>query len=174
MLLLALGGCASWFRGESAPLLRLSPASLGQELSVVQRMEVEVRRQARSFDAALEVDAAEVRLAVMQLGQTIARLSWDGQQLTQSLAPGWPEVVSSQSVLNDLQYVWWPAQRIRGALPAGWSLDEGANHRVLRHGDNVVLEVRAIRAGVIELRHRHAGYLVRLHTQGAQPVFVSP
>jgi hypothetical protein len=169
-----LSGCATWFRGHEAPMLRLSPASLGRELSVVQRMDIDVRGQTRSFDAALEVDADELRLAVLQLGQTTARLTWDGQTLTQSLAPGWPQAVSASSVLSDLQYVWWPRPEVQAALPSGWVLDEGVNHRVLRRGDNVVLDVRVPRSGMIELTHRGAGYLVRLQTQGAQPTFVSP
>lgn len=171
---LVLGGCASWQLLESAPLLRLSPASLGRELAVVQRMEVEAQGQVRVFETALEVDQDELRLAVLQLGQTIARLSWDGQTLTQSLAPGWPSVVSAEHVLSDLQYVWWPQAQVQGALPTGWTLLAQADGRELRHGDTVVLDMRAVRPGVIELRHRERGYVVRLQTQGAQPDFGTP
>ena len=158
-LVLALSGCASWRPAESTPLLRLSPASLGRELAVVQRMEVEAQGQVRAFETVLEVDPDELRLAVLQMGQTIARLSWDGQTLTQSLAPGWPSVVSAENVLSDLQYVWWPQAQVQGALPTG---------------DAVVFDMRAVRSGVIELRHRERGYVVRLQTQGAQPDFGAP
>lgn len=173
-LTLLLGGCASGRSAASAPMLRLSPASLGRELAVVQRMEVEAQGQVRAFETALEVDRDELRLAVMQLGQTIARLSWDGQTLTQSLAPGWPSVVSAEQVLSDLQYVWWPQNEVQGALPAGWTLLTSAQHRELRHGDAVVLDMRAVHPGMIELRHRERGYVVRLQTQGAQPDFGAP
>ena len=171
---LVLCGCAGWRPAESAPLLRLSPASLGRELAVVQRMQVEAQGQVRVFETALEVDQDELRLAVLQLGQTIARLSWDGQTLTQSLARGWPSVVSADHVLSDLQYVWWPQAQVQGALPTGWTLLAQADGRELRHGDTVVLDMRAVRPGVIELRHRERGYVVRLQTQGAQPDFRTP
>lgn len=173
-LSLALGGCASWRAPASAPLLRLSPASLGRELAVVQRMEVEAHGQVRAFETVLEVDPDELRLAVLHMGQTIARLSWDGQTLSQSLAPGWPSVVSADQILSDLQYVWWPQAEVQGALPTGWTLRTGAQQRELRHGDAVVLDMRAVRPGVIELKHRERGYVVRLQTQGAQPDFGTP
>jgi hypothetical protein len=99
-------GCALFKGGAAKPLLRLTPASLGRELTAVQRMEVQAAGQSRSLDVALEVDASAVRMAVMQFGQTVARLDWDGQTLTQSLAPGWPSVVSAERVLSDLQLVW--------------------------------------------------------------------
>lgn len=171
---LTLHGCASWFHHDDAPTLRLTPASLGRELSVRQRMDVEAGGGARSFESVLEVDQDEVRLAVLQLGQTIARLSWDGRQLTQSLAQGWPAIVSADHVLSDLQYVWWPQDQLQAALPAGWALRQSAGHRELWHGDNLVLEIRVVPAGALELIHHDRAYLVRLYTQGAQPDFAAP
>lgn len=171
---LVLCGCAGWRPAESEPLMRLSPASLGRELAVVQRMEVEAQGQVRVLETALEVDQDELRLAVLQLGQTIARLSWDGQTLKQSLAPGWPSVVSADHLLSDLQYVWWPQAQVQGALPTGWTLLTRADSRELRHGDALVLDIRVVRPGVIELMQRQRGYVVRLQTQGAQPDFGVP
>lgn len=172
--LTSLSACSSWPGADRAPLLRLSPASLGRELAVVQTLEVEVHGRSMAFDAALEVDQDEVRLAVLQLGQTIARLSWNGEQLSQVLAPGWPEVVPAEQVLSDLQYVWWPLARIQAVLPAGWSLVAQGQGRELRHGERAVLGVSVLRPGVIELRHTGQGHIVRLHTHGDQPDFVTP
>lgn len=171
---MTLSGCANWFARNDMPTLRLSPASLGRELSVLQRMTVEVHGEARTFETALEVDQDEVRLAVLQMGQTIARLTWDGRELTQSLATGWPKVVSADKVLSDLQYVWWPQDKVQAALPEGWTLLQGLNSRELRHGDNLILEIHAVQAGVIELIHHDHAYLVRLQTQGAQADFIAP
>lgn len=172
---LFIHGCTSWSGHAVTPVLRLSPASLGSELSVLQRMDVDVTGHAtRSFDTVLEVDANEVRLAVLQLGQTIARLQWDGRQLIQSLAPGWPKVISAESVLSDLQYVWWPQADIQAALPVGWTLSSSFNRRALRQGDKVVMEVHGLAPGLIELIHYGSHYRVSLQTQGAQPAFVLP
>lgn len=171
--LLQLGGCANWFMPAQAPLLRLSPADLGQDMSVFQRVVIEKQGQSKSFDAALEVDATSMRLAVFQFGQTMAKINWDGQQLTQELTPGWPKVIATENILSDLQYVWWPAHHIQAALPTGWSLEDAMNQRVLRHGSHVVLEAKVIQPNQIELNNHASGYLVHIETeaQGPQPSF---
>lgn len=174
LAMVALSGCAWLKGGPSSPLLRLSPASLGRELTVVQRMDVQAAGQTRSLDVALEADAESVRMAFMQLGQTIARLEWDGQTLTQTLAPGWPEVVSAERVLSDLQLVWWPTEIVRAGLPAGWRLVETAQGRTLFKGDNRVVDVRQIAPGHIELIQGAEGYTVQVRSQGAIPAFSAP
>lgn len=169
-----LGACSSWpGMAQDAPLLRLSPASLGRGIAVMQRMEVEFQGHMVSFDTALEIDQSELRLAVLQMGQTVARLSWNGEQLSQVFAPGWPEVIPAEQVLSDLQYVWWPRGRVQAALPSGWRLIENPGGRELLHGERQVLSVSVLRAGVIELRHAAPGYTVRLHTDGDQRDFVT-
>lgn len=169
-----LGGCAAWLPGDGMPLLRLSPASLGRELTVAQRMDVQAAGQSRSLDVALEVDAEAVRLAIMQLGHTVARLEWDGRKLEQSLAPGWPKVVSAERVLSDLQLVWWPAAQVRSALPAGWTLTESAQARELRHGEQIITSARLLAPGRVELVQHTQGYTVQVRSQGATPVFAAP
>lgn len=169
-----LAGCAALAPAEPPPLLRLSPASLGRELTVVQRLDVQAVGQTRSFDVALEVDAAAVRMAVLQMGLTVARLDWDNQKLVVNLAPNWPKAVSAEQVLNDLQLVWWPAQVVRAALPAGWSLEASPQARTLRQGARVMTSVRLVAAGHVELVQHDLGYVVQIHTQDATPVFDSP
>ena len=88
-LILSTGlfGCAALWHPDAPPLLRLSPASLGRELTLAQRLDVQVGEQTRSVDVALEIDADEIRMAIMQFGQTVAHVVWDGQHLEQVLAP---------------------------------------------------------------------------------------
>jgi hypothetical protein len=168
--MLGLSACAFWPHADEPPLLRLAPASLGRELSVVQRMDVQAAGQTRSLDVALEADADAVRLAVMQLGHTVARLAWDGRDLQQSLAPGWPKVVSAERVLSDLQLVWWPLEVLQQALPEGWRLTQSSLVRELRHGDKLVTSARIVAPGHVELI-QSAGYTVQVHSIGADPVF---
>jgi hypothetical protein len=169
-----LTGCAAPLQGGTAPMLRLTPSSLGREITVVQRLDVQAAGRTHSMEVALEVDEASVRMAVMQLGQTVARLEWDGRQLRQSLAPGWPAAVSAERVLSDLQLVWWPATALSAALPPGWRLEETAHGRVLRHEEHIVTVVREVTAGQIELTQRAEGYTVQVYSQGASPVFATP
>lgn len=170
---LQLGGCANGFMPEQAPLLSLSPATLGQDLAVFQRVVIDSHGQSKAFDAALEVDASGIRLAVFQFGQTMARITWDGHQLNQTLAPGWPKAIAAESILSDLQYVWWPAHQIQAVLPTHWFLKDSANQRVLRHGSRLVLEAKLISPHAIELNNHANGYTVHIETetQNPQPSF---
>lgn len=168
-----LAGCATQ-PPAATPLLRLAPASLGRELAVVQQLDIQVAGQSRSLDVALEVDAQSVRMAFLQLGQTVARLEWDGRQLEQSLAPGWPKVVSAERVLSDLQLVWWPAAAVRAGLAPGWQLAESPQTRELSHEGRVVVSVRKLAPEHVELIQHAEGYTVQIHTRGASPVFSTP
>jgi len=148
-----VAGCAL-LRPATPPLLRLAPAALGHELAVAQRITVSQPtpdaaepERAVSADAVLEVDATSVRMAVLGLGQALLRIEWDGSQLTQTRAPGWPDAVDGAQILNDVQLALWPAQAIRSALPAGWTLHDHAAtpdapaQRWLDHAGQAVLRI---------------------------------
>ena len=142
--------------------LRLSPASLGRELAVQQRMTVSAQGRSQQMDVAIEADAQAVRLAVMDFGQTVARLEWDGVRLEESRARGWPATVTGARVLSDLQLVHWPLDAIRGALPAGYSIEGDAAGRTVRFHAAPLLRVRYPAPGSAELDNLAAGYRLRL------------
>lgn len=142
--------------------LRLSPASLGRELALQERMTVTAWGRTQQLDVALEADAGAVRLAVLAFGQTVARLDWDGRELTEQRARGWPAAVTGAAVLRDLQLVHWPLQAIQPALPAGWSVDSEGTDRVLRLAGRTMIRVRYPAAGTAELHNLAAGYFLRL------------
>ena len=160
-----LGGCALPRAPRALPepyALRLSPASLGRELSLQQRMTVTVYGHAQQMDVALEVDAQAVRLAVLAFGQTMARLEWDGRELQETRAPGWPPAVTGSRVLSDLQLVHWPADAIRAGLPMAYTLDATAQERVLRVGNVALARVRYPAPGAAEVENVVARYRLRL------------
>jgi len=173
---LVLAACASSppLPPAATPLLRLTPSSLGRELTVVQQLDVQAAGQSRSLEVALEADGESVRMAFLQLGQTVARLEWDGRQLAQSLAPGWPRVVSAEQVLSDLQLVWWPAAAVRAGLAPGWQLAESPQTRELSYQGRVLTSVRKLAPEHVELVQHAQGYTVQIHTRGASPVFSAP
>jgi hypothetical protein len=142
--------------------LRLAPASLGRELALQQRMTVTAFGRSQQLDVALEVDAQALHLAVLDFGQTVARLDWDGHDLQESKARGWPDTVTGARVLSDVQWVQWPVDAIRPALPAGWTLEASDAARVVRYQGAPVIRVRYPRAGVAELDNLAAHYQVRL------------
>lgn len=140
---LLLAACAS--RGPVArpqaelPPLRLPPAALGKSLSLQQRLHFTFGTQQRDLDALLEADPDEVRLLVQAMGQSGVRLSWDGKELREQRAPWLPPAVRGERVLDDLQFVLWPADAIRAALPSGWTLEERDGERSLQHQGHVWL-----------------------------------
>jgi len=162
-----LAGCVAP-RGPRLPpepyALRLSPASLGRELALQQRMTLSVYGFSQQMDLALEADAQAVRLAILAFGQTLARLEWDGRELMESRAPGWPTAVTGARVLADVQLVHWPADAIRAALPPGWTLEASEDSRLLRVGSTPVARVRYPAPGQAELDNVAGHYRLRLES----------
>jgi len=150
-----------------APVLALSPSSLGRSLALHQLLLVQgADASTHRLEALLEADAASVRLAVLGPGaQPVARLAWDGQRLERTQLPGWPASLPAQRVLSDLQLVLWPAGEIARSLPAPWTLDTHDGERHLRCGDELVAVVRYTGASQAELSHRRDGYRIRIESK---------
>lgn len=146
-------------------LLRLSPASLGRELALQERMTVTAWGVTRQLDTALEVDAQAVRLAVLAFGLPVGRIEWDGRELKEQRAPGWPAPITGGAVLRDVQLVHWPLAAIRSALPGGWRLDVEGSDRVLRLGERTMIRVRYPAPGQAELHNVAVGYMLRLESE---------
>ncbi|MET0348848.1 MAG: DUF3261 domain-containing protein [Rhizobacter sp.] len=178
LLAAALAGCATPSRtslpkaaddcgpDQSAPVFRLSPASLGKDLAVQQQLAVTTRGQTQRVDVLLEVDATAVRLAVVAMGQTAARLEWDGRKLSETRASWLPAAVSGERILSDLQLALWPEAAVRAALPPGWFLDTVAGGRVLRQATETVVAVTYPSASRIEIDQRRDQYHLVVDTRG--------
>ncbi len=161
-----LAGCALVpVAPEPAPLLRLAPASLARSLALQQQLEVSAQGQTHRIDALLEVDATSVRLAVLNAGQTAARLEWDGMQLTVIRAPWLPAAIQGERILSDLQLMLWPADAIRAALPARWTLTDGPSARALRHDGAAVIEVAYPTPTRSVLTHLRDGYRLSVESR---------
>lgn len=159
---LCLAGCVHVPRPPAELPLRLSPASLGRELALQQRMTVTAHGRTQQFDVVIEADAAAVRLAVLALGQTMARLDWDGHELVETRVRGWPDTVTASIVLRDLQLVHWPLAAIQPALPLGWTLQTDAEGRHVRLAGRTMIRVRYPAPETAELENLGAGYHLRL------------
>jgi hypothetical protein len=176
VVLVCAAGCVHQLSLAEPPLLRLSPQSLEREWVAQQALSLTAKGPARYFQAALEVDAHAVRLALLSLGQTAASLHWDGVQLTESRASWLPAQVSFERVLSDLQLVFWPAQAIAQALPAGWSLRVEPQERSVCQGDEIVIQVRYgtthssapnSSAAHAHLVHKRLGYQLSVQSMSA-------
>lgn len=171
----AVAGCATTAApspspqspSSQAPLLRLSPASLGRSLALQQQLTVTAVGGEQLFDLLLEADAERLQLALLRFGQTAARLAWDGSRLDEWHAPGWPAALRGERILSELQLVLWPAAAIRAALPAGWTLDDGGGRRVLRHDGEAVIAVDHPVPDAAVLVHLRDGYRLRIRSRPA-------
>lgn len=158
VLLTACASHAARPPGVVLPPLRLAPAALGQDLAVQQRLVFRFGSHVRELDALLEVDAQAVRLAVQAMGRTGVTLQWDGKQLSEQRASWLPAAVRSERVLDDVQFSLWPADAVRAALPAGWTLAERGQTRELSHEGRVWLARERVNATTLQVRNLADGY----------------
>lgn len=176
LVLALLAGCAatppqpsaaSVAATAEAPTLRLSPASLGRSLAVQQQLSATVQGRTQRIDVLLEADAQAVRLALVSMGQTAARLTWDGVRLDEQRAAWLPAAVSGERILSDLQLALWPEDVVRASLPTGWFLDTPSGGRVLRQAAAPVVTVRYPSPQRIEIHHLRDGYQLVVDTRDA-------
>jgi uncharacterized protein YbdZ (MbtH family) len=161
LLCVLLAACASTRMPAplvQLPVLQLAPSALPQPLQLQQRLQFRFGSHERDLDALLEADGEQVRLAVQAMGQTGVRMVWDGSTLTQTRAPWLPPQVRGERVLDDLQFALWPADAIRAALPAGWTLVEADGGRRLAQDGQVWLVLEPLGPGRQRLRNLAEGY----------------
>lgn len=167
-----LAGCASQpaqqgaSAGSSAatsPWLALAPSALGCTVAVQQRLTVQAPGQsAKELDALLEIDVTSMKLAILNLGQMVGTLEWDGEQIKPQLSRWWPAVLEPQQVLSDVQLAFWPQQAIAAALPEGWSLQVSAEGRVLQYLGAERVRLRTLGANALELAYLQGQWSLRI------------
>lgn len=174
LLALLVASCVTTPKPPPAPEfgLRLSPASLGRELSLSQRITVVRGDDRKSFDAQLEADAASVRVAAVAMGHTVAQLSWDGKSLEKKVSTHVPPAVTAERILSDVQLAWWPAEAIRAGLPAGYTLEETPTSRVVTEQGapfaSVTYEGTAPAWKFVRLTQQRYGYVLEIESVEAQ------
>lgn len=168
-LVAGLAGCATVApKPAEAPLLRLSPASLGRTLNLQQQITVQYPspqgEQTREMLALLEADADHTRLAAMAGNQVLARIDWDGHDLRVTRSPWAPPELKPERILSDMQLSLWPVPAIQAALPSGWRVEATDGGRQLRAGSEVVAEVRYPDATTTLFTQRRDGYRLTIRT----------
>jgi hypothetical protein len=147
------------------PVLLLRPQALDRPLALQQRLTVTAAGRTLQVEMALEADHDGVRMVLLDLGQAVARLEWDGRELTERRGQGLPAHVRTERILGDVQLVHWPAEAIQSALPLGWTLTASTTERTLRHEGRPVLRVRYPAHQVAELENLAEGYTVRVESR---------
>jgi hypothetical protein len=111
--------------------LALTPASFGQALSLQQQVHVEYADRTVDLDAVLDITPDSLTLVGMALGQRMLTLRYDGVALRETRHPMLPRDVRGADILTDIQMALWPADAVRAALPAGWTLADSDTLRTL-------------------------------------------
>lgn len=152
---------------DKTPSLRLTPAALGREMALQQRLDFLHGESRESIEAMVEVDSGSVRVVMHAQGQVALRLDWDGHTLDQTRAEWLPPVLDGERVLDDLQLVYWPAAAIRERLPAGWHLvDTPGSRRLLQDGEIVATVVYV---ATHHARLRRQTYALDIHSVPVTP-----
>ncbi|MBV8624801.1 MAG: DUF3261 domain-containing protein [Herbaspirillum sp.] len=142
LLPLLLAACATVTAPDTRPSARLqlhlSPAALGQSISLQQHLTVERAGRTDQLDTALEIDADHLDLVGLAFGQRVMSLHYDGRQLQVWRHPMLPSQVQGEDVLQDVQLTLWPVDAIRQALPEGWELRESNGQRTLLLRDETI------------------------------------
>ena len=140
-LVFILGGCGTPAWTPTRVGLRLSPAALGETISVQQRLNVQGQGHDRELDTALEVDPGRVDLIGLAFGQKVFWLHYDGRTIRSWRHPMWPAQMRDEDVLEDLQLTLWPVAAIRQVLPAGWRIEESGLRRTLLQNDLLIMVI---------------------------------
>lgn len=146
LLPLLLAACTTVTAPDTPPDMRpsarlqlhLSPAALGQSISLQQHLTVERAGRTDQLDTALEIDADHLDLVGLAFGQRVMSLHYDGRQLQVWRHPMLPSQVQGEDVLQDVQLTLWPVDAIRQALPEGWELRESNGQRTLLLRDETI------------------------------------
>lgn len=145
VLMLTLAACSSLPPEPAQPQarlgLRLSPASLGETLSLQQHLKVEREGRTDDLDTALEIDDKELNLVGLAVGQRVMTLHYDGKELTTWRHFMLPAQVRGEDVLEDIQLTLWPVAAIRAALPAGWTLQQKDGNRTLLLHNEPIMQI---------------------------------
>ncbi len=163
--------------GLTLPALKLAPSSMGVNLTLVQRLTLvrvkefnHMHKDApRSLEALLEINADQVQLAAIALGQRVLTLTWDGSTLQVKRHALLPAEVDGVHVLRDVQLVYWPEQAVRASLPSGWTIEDQAQTRILAHAGETQVEIKYSGvpswSGRVELDNRLEGYVLTIDSQ---------
>jgi hypothetical protein len=163
-----LGACVTPASRPTRLGLKLSPAALGESISVQQRLNVKGQGHDGELDTVLEVDPGRVDLIGLAFGQKVFSLHYDGKTLRSWRHPMWPAQLRAEDVLEDLQLTLWPVGAIRQVLPTGWRIEESGLRRTLLQNDLPMMVIDYSGSppwnGKVEVANLHFNYRLTIQS----------
>ncbi len=128
LLLISIVACSG--RWPFHPLVSqpslLTPASLGQSVTLYNRVQYSDASGSEHFELVLAVDTQEIKLIIMgELGRRLVTASYDGMTLDVQEEPGrlayqW----GYRQLLLDLQFIFWPERAwLKSREQAHWRIE---------------------------------------------------
>ena len=140
-VIILLSACAANIPRTGQPGIVLSPASLGETISVQHRMLVEQNGRTDTIDIVLEIDSERLDMIGLVMGQRVLSLHYDGSKLMSWRHFLVPKQLQAKDVLENLQLTLWPFEVIKKALPSDWQIKENDNLRTLYLQNEKIIEI---------------------------------
>lgn len=139
--LMVAAGCAIPFGSAQQNFQLLPPDSLSQSATVLLKMDSEEDSIRRHWEAVLNMDAAQTVLILLDpLGQRLATLGFDGEQLT--IEHSRPIDISLKKLLGELQMVLWPLSALNAdKWNQGWHFEEQNTIRRVYYQQQYMAEI---------------------------------
>ena len=145
-----------------------SPAS-GPSFSAVQQVVIGEGGQQETLLAYIENNPQRLALVGLSpLGQTVLRVTWDGEQIVASGPPGMGPPVNPAVLVAVLQFGLWPADAVRAGLPENAVWKDGAtNGQLSCQGKSLLTLHRTGQAApydTLSVTLQPAELLINMHT----------
>lgn len=153
VFIVALSGCATMPRAASGapspPRPLAAPAAAGEHaVSQVVRGAFGARETTLSCVVTVKDGVMSV-VGLNAMGVRLFTIRYDGRVVEVEKGFGFPEALTPERLLADLQLVFWPLEPLQQALrPAGFELSESTpGTRRLRRGDRLIAEAHHANGG---------------------------
>jgi hypothetical protein len=175
-LALGVSACTSVASGAEPPprpTVALAPSAFGRALALDQRVRVELPDRNIVLDAVVQIDPDSITIVALSMGERVLTIVYDGRTISERRVPKLPPEVHGAEILSDMQAALWPGSAVRSALPAGWTLTDAANSRVLSYDGRAMLTIDYAGdprwSGRITVRSERPRYTLVIDSREAAP-----
>lgn len=151
---------------EAVPLAQ--PSGPGRH--IVQKINAQWHNRRENFLCVLELDRHHIAVAGLSFeGVGLFNLSYDGNTITLTKSPLFPDHLPPDLIVKDLQLVYWPLSELQKILPKPWRIIASTNRRLLYNQNNIVSEVEYVQPdpvwakSVVLTNHRYR-YRLEINT----------
>lgn len=153
--------------------IALAPSGFPERLNLQQHVHVQQAGHEIDFEAVLDIAPDAVTLVGLSFGQRLFTMRYDGSRLEESRSPMLPREVHGRDILSDIQLALWPTEAVRGALPAGWTLQDSTERRVLSKDGQEMTTISYDGSprwkGLISLDNHQFGYRLVIRSAPSEP-----